>query len=71
MKTPHQITMSCLRELVIAWDELYTIEEIWHDEAKLRLLLSSYELLKGQGVIPEEVMEYYSRVFMRDIWEYG
>lgn len=61
--------MVLLLNLVEAWSTLYTKEEIWHDEAKLKLLLNAREELGDETLVPSTVLDYYETIFMRQMWD--
>lgn len=66
--TYSNITLLVLVELIRAWKILYTREEIWLDLPKLRLLEALSLELVVDMTIPEEVVEYYTYIFSRNMW---
>ena len=63
-----QMLMQVLTELVRSWSENLTLEELWHDNDKMCLLLNAREMLHNDVLVPHEVRAYYDDVFERPIW---
>lgn len=70
MRKKDMMLIQLLEQMLKAWSELYSIEEIACDEAKVDTLLDALRALQSERTqVPDFVRDVYMRVFLRDVWD--